>query len=179
MSYCINDHIHRVAAWAAASAASASPLCRFKVEQGGIFLRKAGFDSNFLELASLPTAEVFDREHLRWRKIVLREATKENLKFTHGIAAKLINSYLKLAFVCRFNSENSKIKAIHPPVDSILLKELVKKDFEGKKSQWREFEKKRWSKLSSDDYQELIDLIRLVQGNRPLWKIEEHWRGYQ
>ena len=67
MSYCTKDHIHRVAAWAAASA---SPLCRFKVEQGAIFLRKAGFDNNFLEQANLPTAEVFDREHLRRRKIV-------------------------------------------------------------------------------------------------------------
>jgi hypothetical protein len=179
MPYNIEDHIHKVAAWAAATAASASPVCRFKVEQGAKLLRKAGFNRDSCKMSDLPNPESVDKEHLRWRKIIIREAEKENLSFTHGIAAKLINTYLKLMFVCRLDSKSSKIKAIHPPVDSIMLRELERKNVSGKKNQWRRFHNKRWSKFSSEDYQELIDLIKQVQGNSPLWKIEEHWQGHQ
>lgn len=38
MSYSIEEHKQRLAAWAAASAAIVSPLCRFTIEKGKAIL---------------------------------------------------------------------------------------------------------------------------------------------
>ena len=50
---------------------------------------------------NLPTPDCIDLSHKEWREKAILSAKRMNLiGFGHGIAAKLINVYLKGAFVC-------------------------------------------------------------------------------
>lgn len=179
MAYSINDHKHRVAAWGAATAARASKLCRFSVMDGRQILEAAGFTALFT-VANLPVPNQLDKRHTAWRHTVITEAAKMNLTFTHGVAAKLINSYLKNRFVCGGHHTDKRVKALHPPIDAVLLHALAEANFRDRAQEWRKFHDLRWSKFDSDTYQAVIDLIRgSLSASEPLWKIEQHWRGYQ
>jgi hypothetical protein len=177
--YTIETHQHRLAAWAAARAASASPVCRFSVENSVSILDAAGFDAGFSAPEMLPEPDCCDRTHREWRKAVIAAAAKQDLLFTHGIAAKLINVYLKVRFVCGGHHKHARVKCLHPPIDALLLTQLAAENFGGHASQWRKFRNKRWSRYDSETYQNVIDLIRQSLPNQPLWKIEEHWAGHQ
>ena len=179
MPYSIEEHKHRFAAWAAGRAANVNG-CRFTVEQGKDILEKAGMNSVAKSLDGLPEPIDFDKEHEKWRNNVIKAAKDHELNFTHGVAAKLINIYLKSIFVCGNNHDNKKIKVIHPPIDSVLLDALYKQNVSGKKSEWQAARKARWSKLTSNQYQAVINAIKsTIPKDKGLWEIEEFWQGYQ
>lgn len=100
--------------------------------------------------------------------------------FTHGVAAKLINCYLKVRFVCGGHHADERVQMLHPPIDEVLLKELAAMNFGGNAASWRKFRQARWSKFDSETYESVVELIRSsLPPNEPLWKIEEYWRGHQ
>jgi len=179
MSYSIEEHSHRLAAWEAARAASASPVCRFKVQVGVDVLEACGFETKLAKPSQLPIPGDVDNTHRQWCKEVIAAAKKHQRTFTHGIAAKLINSYLKARFVCGGFHEHKKVICLHPPVDRLLLNSLGTKNVGGFKKQWRHFEGVAWSKFNASQYQEVINLMRKSLSGRPLWQIEAYWRGYQ
>lgn len=179
MDYTIIEHKHRFAVWAAGRAASVTG-CRFKVETG----RKIIEGSKLAEVAkgiqSLPEPDEFDTYHRKMRQRVIDSAEDINLKFTHGVAAKLINIYLKSIFVCGDNYDNPRVKAIHPPIDSLLLDELYNRNIGNQKPEWQKARKARWSKLTFDEYENVISAIqKAVPANEGLWRIEEYWQGYK
>jgi len=179
-AYNIEEHNHRLAAWAASTSASASPLCRFKVHKGGAILEACGFDAAFSNPSQLPAPADLADQHLKWRAEVIAAAEKENLIFTHGIAAKLINCYLKVRFVSGGHHADARVQALHPPIDEVLLKELAAVNFGSQAKKWRKFRQARWSKFDSATYEEVIALIRSsLLPNEPLWKVEEYWKGHQ
>lgn len=179
MPYSIEEHKHRFAAWAAGRAASVN-RCRFTVEQGKKILEKSGLNDVAKNLDNLPPANEFDKKHKEWRGMVIESAKEQDLQFTHGVAAKLINIYLKSIYVCGNDHNNEKVKAIHPPIDSVLLDALYKQNISGKKNEWQEARKARWSKLTSAQYQAVIDAIKAtISKESGLWEIEEYWQGYQ
>tara|TARA_B110000208_G_C11541423_1_gene348136 strand:+ start:59 stop:616 length:558 start_codon:yes stop_codon:yes gene_type:complete len=175
--YSLEMHKHRLSAWAASRAASASPKCRFKVKQGFAILEGAGFDSAF-QLVNMQSPKEVDRSHKKWRVAVIKQADKQGLDFTHGIAAKLINCYLKTRFVCGGANEKD-IKYLHPPIDALLLDQLKKNNVGGQKKSWKNYADARWSKFSSDTYESAIASIKLVMKDEPLWEIEKYWVGFQ
>lgn len=181
MSYNIHKHSHIFAAWAASRAASTSKVCRFKVKQGRELLESVGLsDSDLQTQLELPNPDKVDTQHQSWRKQMVAKATKDGLAtFTHGIAAKLINVYLKSRFVCGGFSNRQKVRCLHPPIDSVLLKNLVRKDVGGQSSIWSNAQKKGWSNFDSNDYQRVIDALRQAYNGKPLWHAEEHWDGNQ
>lgn len=179
MSYSIEKHKHRLAAWAASRAASTSKLCRFKVVDGVKILEESGFSHSFL-VNDLPAPPIVDKTHKIWRINIINAANSRDLNFTHGVAAKLINIYLKVRFVCGGNHEDERVNALHPPIDAVLLKELAKKDIGSSASEWRKFRNAGWSKYDSDTYEDVIKLIRnSLPINSPIWKVEKYWKGYQ
>lgn len=179
MSYTIETHNHRLAAWAASRAASTSKLCRFKVSTGIAILEEAGFDDSFT-IKNIPLAQEIDKTHATWRDRVIKAASKYNVNFTHGVAAKLINIYLKVRFVCGGFEKDSRVQAIHPPIDEVLLKELASENVGDAAKEWRRFRNLRWSKYDSQTYESVINLIRKsLPVNAPLWTIEKYWQGYQ
>ena len=180
MHYTIEEHHHRFAAWAASSSASASPLCRFKVRAGVTILEKSGFVPSFFSPSQLPAPSALDAKHRKWRKDIIAAAANEQLTFTHGVAAKLINCYLKMRFVCGGHHADNRVQMLHPPIDEVLLQKLAVVNYGGNAKQWRHFRNARWSKFDSSTYEEVIALIRSsLPLNEPLWKIEQHWKGHQ
>lgn len=121
-----------------------------------------------------------DLKHRQWREDALRGAESIGLHgFTHGIAAKLINMYLKGVFVCGGHEAHSKVTALHPPIDGLLLRALSGPNAHEHGALWSGMRQARWSKFSSDEYEKVIGIVRETQAGAALWKIEEHWRGYQ
>jgi hypothetical protein len=179
MPYSIEEHKHRFAAWAAGRAANVNG-CRFTVEQGKAILEKAGLSEVAKCLNNLPVAAEFDKYHETWRENVIASAREYELQFTHGVAAKLINIYLKSIYVCGNDHSNEKIKAIHPPIDGVLLDALYRQNISGKRNEWQAARTARWSKLTSTQYQNVINAIKsTILCGKGLWEIEEHWQGFQ
>ena len=176
MEYSIEEHKHRFAAWAAGRAASVNG-CRFPVEEGKTILEKAGMKELIYGPDRLPLPKDIDIAHREWRSRVIKAAA--NHPFTHGVAAKLINIYLKAGFVCAGCHEHERVRALHPPIDSLLLKELSERNIGGRRTVWDEAIGIRWSKFSSDQYEKVITNIRQAMGDAPLWEVEKYWRGYQ
>ena len=177
--YTIGEHQHRLAAWAAGRAASVKG-CRFKVKQARLMLEAAGFTAAFADPSKLPKTANMDRVHRRWRLTIIKAAKTMGLTFSHGVAAKLINCYLKIRFVCGGLHENKRVQCLHPPIDEVLLKELAWQDFGGFGREWEQFRQTRWSKFDSQTYQDVINHIRSsIPAGTPLWKIEMHWEGHQ
>lgn len=177
-AYSIAEHNHRFAAWAAATAARASKLCRFNVKQGVNILEGSGFTADF-SVDHLPIPALTDQSHRQWRKTVIDVAQAQGLDFTHGVAAKLINCYLKGRFVCAGYHEHERVQPLHPPIDSVLLKGLAARNVGGYSDDWQRFDAWRWSKYSSEQYEDVLALIRQAMPAGPLWKIELYWQGHQ
>ena len=175
MPYTIEDHKHRFAAWAASRAASVK-TCRFSVELGKKLLEKCGGLTEAAEPERLPPPAIFDAVHRRWRSVVVEVAEAHDKPFTHGIAAKLINVYLKSRFVCGGYHEHERVHNLHPPIDGVLLKTLAKRNFGGYGNRWTAHP---WTTLTPGQYEQLIGLVRETVNGVSLWKIEEYWKGNQ
>lgn len=138
--------------------------------------------------AALPLPENFDDQHRRWRDSLVRLAaeTQSIENFTHGVAAKLINGYLKHLFVCGMgdqlnlwpDEQRSKMANIHPPIDRLLLTALANENVGGLGTFWRNKARQGWSKFSSDEYEEVLENIRRCTAGE-LWRIEQHWVGFR
>ena len=178
-NYTIEEHKHIFAAWAAGRAASVINY-RFKVEQGQRILEASGIRALGLSVDNLPAPDEFDKKHREWRCEIIKVASKSNLIFSHGVAAKLINIYLKSIYVCGGMHNDPKVQAIHPPIDRILLDALYKQNVGGRRDAWQEARKARWSKFTSEEYENVIATIKAVcLTKNGLWEIEESWIGYQ
>ena len=118
--YSIERHKHRFAAWAASRAASVKGY-RFPVEKGRKILEECGFDENFSTPEQLPVSkEVMNQEHRRWREKIIQASKNNELSgFSHGVAAKLINVYLKCRFVCGGYHAHESVGNLHPPIDEV------------------------------------------------------------
>lgn len=98
LSYDIEIHQHRFAAWAACRAASVVN-CRFGVEQGRAILEACAFTANFCRPEQLPDPEpqAVDDTHRRWRIDIIREAKLHGFLFTHGSRQNLSTSTSRAA----------------------------------------------------------------------------------
>lgn len=179
MPYAIEEHKHRFAAWAASRAAS-TKTCRFNVLQGKNILEAIGLKELLADPDLLPGPAEIDARHREWREAALAAAKNKDLTgFGHGIAAKLINVYLKSAFVCAGHEGHASVAALHPPIDSLLLDELYESNVGGLSDHWAKARKARWSKFSSEQYEAVIAAIRVAMPDEALWKVESRWRGHQ
>jgi len=180
LTYSINEHKHRFASWVASRGASTSPKCRFEVKLGKLLLEESGLKQVASSINNLPSPTNFDIQHKVWREKIIELANIHKKDFTHGIAAKLINIYLKAIFVCGDDINDERIKSIHPPIDSVLLKALYIDNIGNKKMVWKEAQSNKWSKFTSSQYEDVILAIReTMNAQQGLWEIEQFWQGYQ
>jgi len=179
MSYLIDEHKHRFSAWAAGNAASVKG-CRFSVEQGKAILDGSALRGLLERPNELPIPGQLDAAHRAWRHQIVQLASMHGLTFTHGVAAKLINVYLKAAFVCGGHHSHPHVHALHPPIDSVLLGHLEEKNVGNLRTKWHRYGVLRWSRFDSGTYEAAIADIRdVLPPGRPLWAIEEFWKGHQ
>ncbi|MBM6583253.1 hypothetical protein ILT44_23915 [Microvirga sp. BT689] len=188
--YIFSVHSHRFAAWCAATAASASKKCRFPVSAGVKLIEKSGLSEVASGWHMLPDAEHFDSYHrqMRERLVDLAPAVVGSgpcREFTQGVAAKLINCYLKPLYVvgpsdpqAMPDAQRRKVNAIHPPIDRLLLNSLIAGHSGSHRAVWRRANAVGWSAFSSTDYEAVIAAVRETTLGE-LWKIERHWSGYQ
>jgi len=190
MPYTIEEHKHRFAAWAASLAASV-PGCRFTVEQGRNILEAAGFN-NLVHPDDLPLPHMVDVTHRCWREKVRYHADQlYNLDFTHGVAAKLINVYLKAVFTCGGFHDDCRVKNLHPPIDRGMLtnladhfaNHLAEPNVGGLVDALNEARDRGWANFDSEHYENVImhirEALRVLGEYSRLWKIEEYWEGHQ
>lgn len=123
MHYSIEDHKHRYSAWAASRAASVKN-CRFEVSDGRQVIEEIGLNGVASHPDKLPDAASIDVAHREWRESAIVSANRLGITFTHGVAAKLINVYLKGMIVCGGYNLHPNAKGLHPPIDKLLLDEL-------------------------------------------------------
>ncbi|MCO7572623.1 hypothetical protein NJH78_21770 [Pseudomonas chlororaphis] len=177
--YEIVEHRHRYCTWAAGHAAN-TKTCRFSVSTGKAIIEATGLHLLLAGPELLPPPERIDAQHKIWRELAIEAAKSKGLVgFGHGVAAKLINVYLKGAFVCGGQELHPHVQALHPPIDKLLLDELYHQDIGALKAVWRQARKQRWSKLDTEQYQAVINGIRDALQGKPLWHIEFYWRGHQ
>lgn len=133
----------------------------------------------------LPFKEKFDQNHSEWCADIVKQARQRYPNFSYGIAAKLVNCFLKAIFIGQFGNGffdpygdrkshgpyDSRIDALHPPVDSPLLQALADSNAGGFQSDWRLLLAKGWSKFEEGDYESAISLIHKITDNCP-WSIE-------
>ena len=188
--YSHSEHIFRFAAWSASTAARSSPKCRFSVKIGNKILLDSDLHKYSKSFNYLPEPNDFDIEHKKLCNKIIQSSKKYlPKKFSYGIAAKLLNCYFKSIYLIQFHSSldknnQSKVDAIHPPIDRILLTALSKDNNEKSKERdkfWKEMVKKGWSNFDYKQYEKVIKKIKEVQKekNEPLWMIENAWIGYQ
>lgn len=178
MPYTIEEHKHRFSAWAAGRAANVNG-CRFSVEQARAILEAAHLNQLLSSPDNLPVPQEIDNSHREWRGNIIVAAQDQGLTFTHGVAAKLINIYLKASFVCGGHHAHARVQALHPPIDSVLLDELSAQNIGTFRRAWNEARRIRWSKFNSEQYETVINSIRASMPNQALWEVEQFWRGYQ
>ena len=176
--YSIGEHSHRFAAWAASRAASVKKY-RFSVSVGKHLLEAIGCSGNIQSPDDLPHPDLIDDLHYLWREDMIRAAHDLGISISHGIAAKLINVYFKARFVSGPTAYHPNVASLHPPIDSVLLKELALQKFGGSSQPWRDAQKRAWSNFTSAEYEDIIANLRTHLKGRPLWTIEQYWRGYQ
>ncbi|TFW53487.1 hypothetical protein CT676_41525 [Bradyrhizobium sp. MOS001] len=132
--------------------------------------------------------EDFDCRHRIWRERLVAAAPEaigsgERRRFTPGVAAKLINCYLKPLYVTGVTDDLSAERtllrdAIHPPIDRILLQTLAEQNVGSSGREWRRFAGIGWSNFTHEQYEAVIEAVKRVTHGR-LWTIEEHWGGYR
>lgn len=139
----------------------------------------------------LPAPEDFDEKHREWCEKICKNATSCGVKqdISHGIAAKLINVFIKTFMppdieTCP-NNIKAKWYAVHPPIDRKVLKKMKNKI--KNKDFWSSLpgtQYPSWQQFNTKDYQGVINLIREDLRTRlkrspgdsvPLWKNERFW----
>jgi hypothetical protein len=181
--YDIIEHVHRFSAWVASRAAS-QKLCRFPVEKGVQIIEAAGLRELLGGPGKLPTVSEIDKFHQRWRNAVIVEAEKRGIpEMTAGVAAKLINVYLKAAYVNTAYAHDPRVAALHPPIDRFVIKGLRACHESGctgtTREAWSRLKTVSWTQFDDDDYEQMLGIVRKhLRPNQPLWSVEKHWPGY-
>jgi len=187
--YSIVEHRFRFAGWCAATAASSSPVCRFKVQTGLKILRLAGISTQFVDWSDIPSSEAeFDELHKKTCQKIIQTAnlprvklSGKQAKFTYGIAAKLFNCYLKPIYLVNAGQSfldktvEKKQAVIHPPIDRVLLKNCKRQE----PAAFRSIKKIAWSTFDETEYFDVIKSLREFLVDEPFWKIEYFWDGHQ
>lgn len=171
MPYSIEEHIHRYATWTAARAQRAfatNEIMRAAINQTTL--------REFTKKSSCSRDE-FDNFHGEW---VGQLNEFFNHKNEYGRYAKIIAIYLKSAVVLPKNGEGELCSVIHPPVDRILLdnllnpkEELLQERIEFSKDERTFLRSIRWTLMTEDVYWKLVEMLREKTGFT--WELERFW----
>jgi hypothetical protein len=172
MSYEITEHSHRFSVWAAARATqrgfTSVDVLRDALEGSGVveFLRRAD--------AYGTDAGCFRTLHEGWCRSIINSLEARHMNATFGRAAKLIAVYLKSRVVLA-RPETILARVAHPPIDSILLRNVVRAH-ELQSPHKYTWAKIKWTQLNETSYYILVgQLLALLPDGEPFWKLEQFW----
>jgi hypothetical protein len=172
--YDMREHRHRFAVWAAARAAQRGfanvDSLRMALERSGIAEFVAESDPNDID------ADRFDELHGTWCRPIVRQLRRIGLsKASYGRAAKLVAIYLKAAVILGPDGRSKLAHVAHPPIDSILLRNIgtAYPSEYARDVRWTKY---KWTTLSEGEYWELIGHLRRTHpADRPFWQLEQYW----
>ena len=168
--YNIFKHRHNFAIWAAARASQRG------LAKGSISTLKKAFESKKIrvQIEELMNKKNINKSYFDiWHKKCCNsfiEALEADVCISFGRAAKFIAIYLKVVVV--LDDKHEKLAAtIHPPIDSILLRNLQKVC-----KQKQPLLNVKWTNLNNKDYDCLIcHLRKCIPDGEPFWKLEKYW----
>ncbi len=151
---------------------------------GSITVKESGLANIRPRWSDLPEPRHFNEFHRDLRKSILAASRtvfpRAARDISHGVAAKLINVYLKTLFLSAIaleiaqTNEVAKANALHPPIDRLLLSKLAMENVGGRADFWRKMRDKGWSRFEPGDYETTIEEIHRVTAGA-LWTIERYW----
>jgi hypothetical protein len=171
MTYSLAVSQRHFYSWAACRAAQAGSAKARRKEFLGALHHSGALEYLNQKPAPAPTAEQFDALFYQWvERAMTFLKTEHQRDVSFGVSAKLISVYLKGAWVLHSSPNCDLARQIHPPIDSILLRAIdsVKGTSLSKKY--------KWQKLDRTQYELLLQGLRSIAGNGPLWKVEEYWQ---
>jgi hypothetical protein len=171
MPYDYAEHSHRFAAWAASRAAQRR-VPGLTVQVGTKLIDLSGLPKNLEANGLAQSAEAFDALHQIWCTSIINAAKGMKIRLTYGVAAKLVNVYLKVRAVSGIQAPIKGSEFVHPPIDGILLRRLSRQAIGGR----RDWHSAPWTQLNQHQYAALVSQIRQALDSAPLWQIEEHWK---
>lgn len=184
MNYGIDEHKHRFAVWAAGRAYARRGK-GYTVAVAKRLIESAGLDRISSPTDLPPPDEVDALIHQRI-EAVCEAARVTSLECTYGRAQKLVNIYLKSKLVCAGHHDDPSVRALHPPIDRVLIRALVTyshqrrndaslAEFRAALNAARRFGES-WTDFDKPTYDAYVAAFKLLQGSEPLWAVEKHWR---
>lgn len=166
MAYDFEEHLHNYAIWTSARAVQRGFTTTLNVKRAIESSTLEKFCQNKISCRSHAEFEAFHRE---CAKRIRASFKKSHVKDgTYGRAAKIISIYLKTAIILPLKGQGKLCTYIHPPIDSILLKNIpgdVNK-------RWSTI---KWTTLKEKQYWQLIDELRNAF-KKVDWTLEEYWK---
>jgi len=167
MSSAFQEYNHEFAIWTAARASqrafTTTQIIKDAINESDLNLMNIDFNFD--------SQSKFDA----WHDIICKKLTRSLKKtapvekVTYGRVAKIVNIYLKTAYIIPNKGKGRSTKFIHPPIDRILLKNLKIKfpEIGIVKISWTLFEEK--------DYKDIIERIKKLNFES-LWEVEKYWK---
>jgi len=173
MTYDHFEHRHRFAVWAAARA-SQRGFASIKT------LREALESTDIRRFVQSPKSldtddAAFKVHHRRWCTALVKRLQNDGIaNVTYGRVAKLIAVYVKAMIVVGPHARSSLASVAHPPIDRILLKNLVSACVDSPhQANWRAT---NWTTLDARRYDVLIsELQGVLAKDEPFWTLERYW----
>lgn len=165
-AYSFSQHRHNYAVWTAARAVQRSLTTTANI-------KKAIEESvlrDFSESENAITETEFQTFHRKCANQIIMSLNRMGVtNTTYGRAAKIISIYLKTAVILPNSGTCKRSSIIHPPIDSILLKNLSVAA--GNKS----ILAVPWTLLDESGYWSLVLQIKSLP-KAFNWTLEEYWR---
>lgn len=167
MNYSFEEHKHRFAVWTAARAVQRSFT---KTRIISDVISETGLRSTSNAMGNFSQSE-FDEFHRTCCNDLAARFKQRDIDCSYGRAAKIVSIYLKTKLIVSGDIGSPLASIIHPPIDSILLKNLAKQD---KYPGLGELAGRTWTNFDHTEYWSVVNLIRRSIGFFD-WRLEEFW----
>lgn len=166
-NYNQDEHSHRFACWTAATA-----VRRGNKNWNNAKIKEVIEKSKLryiLFLKQKINYSLYSKTHEAICNMIINEFG-EKYFCSFGQAAKIVAIYLKTTLMG--NQDHPLSKIMHPPIDSVLLKNLSKVSEE-----FKDFQNKTWTAFDVREYNEVLNKIRVWSDNNQtdLWEVEKYW----
>jgi hypothetical protein len=167
--YTFYQHLHNYAVWTAARAVQRNFTNTLNIKAA---IEHAGLNEFVIKNNETITANEYDNHHRIFAHKIVECLNEMNIPCSYGRAAKIIAIYFKTSIILPSFGEGPLSAIIHPPIDSILLKNLRKNE------SMPELSRLKWTLLDENEYFELINKLRNI-GYKKFWYIEKYWNPSQ
>jgi hypothetical protein len=164
-TYTFQEHCHNYSVWTSARAVQRSFTTTANIKRA---IERSSL-RRFAETDSAISESEFEAFHRKCSNEIIQSLRDQAVdKVSYGRAAKIIAIYLKTSVIVANTGNDKRSLIIHPPIDSILLKNLSDEILPKK------ITVTPWTLLDEDGYWSLVSQIKALP-KAFNWTLEEHW----